>query len=210
MNRQRTMSWPTTVTVAVAVAVAGISLAHADEPQSSPADARTRIERALSAFEFMPTRAALLNISPHAEKMLRDIAAGKTRRSLARNRALTSLRHFPGKDNEALLARVAGRACKRTDGPCRVDREQALCSYAVLAGDRAVKLIRRYLAHKEIDTRLAAARALRLSKSPRALTLLAQRLTVEKSATVRAEVKQEIQRIEGAEPRMPAVRRPGQ
>ena len=142
--------------------------------------------------------------------MLREVASGKTRRVLARNRAITMLQYFPGKKNEALLAGILNSKCKKRDGLCLVNQQQALASYAAVKGPGSLAMIRPFLAHDNLDTRMAAAQALRLSRSPKTIPLLAERLTVEKSATVKAEIEQQIRRLEHAEKKLPQRRIPGQ
>ena len=182
--------------------------ARADEP-TDEARARLRLERSLSAIEFLPTREALVRIHPEVPRMLLEIARGKTLRPLARTRAITLLRHFPGKDTAALLVGLIDRPCKADDGLCRLDLQQALASYAAVMGHRAVARVAPFLAHAHMDLRMAAALALRLSGSPRALPLMAEQLTREKSATVRAEIEQQVRIMNHAEKKVPQRKVPG-
>ena len=197
------------VAVALAVALAAPSLAHADE-LTGKAKVRLHLERTLSAIEFVPSRQQLIRVHADVDKMLLEIARGRTTRALAQNRAITALRYFPGKKTASLLQElVENSTCKADDGLCRLNLQQALASYAVLKGHAAVPSIAPFLKHAHMDLRMAAALALRLSASSRALPLMAEQLTREKSATVRAEIEQQIRIMEGADTRVSEPRIPG-
>lgn len=194
-------------TLVLALALAFALPASADEPTASAA--RQRLERALSAIEFIPTREVLVGIHPEVPRMLHEIVRGKTLNPLARTRAITVLRHFPGKKTVALLEGLIVQPCKAKDGLCRLDLQQALASYASVKGHAAVGKVAPFLAHANMDLRMAAALALRLSGSPRALPLMAEQLTREKSATVRAEIEQQIRIMEHSEKKVPRPKVPG-
>ena len=194
---------------ALALALLLSSPAAADE-LTGQAKVRLQLERTLSAIEFVPSQQQLVLIHAGVDKMLLEIARGKTTRPLAQNRAITALRYFPGKEAVALLQELVDNSkCKVDDHLCRLNLQQALTSYAVLKGHAAVPRIAPFLGHAHMDLRMAAALALRLTASHRALPLMAEQITREKSATVRAEIEQQIRIMEGAERRVNKPRIPG-
>ena len=202
---------PSTISLALAAVVAlAVSLPSGAAADEGTTKARLQLERTLSAIEFVPSRQTLERIHPEVDRLLREIAAGKTTHVLAQNRAITTLRLFPGKETTALLQELVDKSkCKADDGLCRLNLQQALASFATIKGHAAVSRVAPFLAHAHMDVRMAAALALRLSRSPRALPLMAEQLTREKSDTVRAEIEQQIRIMEGAEERVPKPRMPG-
>ncbi len=158
---------------------------------------RGRLEAALSGIESVPSKATLLHASPRAAELLREIVLRPSRNVLARNRALSALRLFPGAASAQVLRAVieTNRAAKT--GLARLDLEQALASYAVLRGPEAVEVVRPFLAHASLDVRLTAASALVATRSPRALGLLEARRRDEPSETVRARIDRELAALRG-------------
>jgi hypothetical protein len=156
---------------------------------------RGRLERALSGIEIVPGKATLLRISPNAAELLREIVARPSRQVLARNRALAALRLFPSVATSRLLRGVidANRAAR--NGLARLDLEQALASYATVAGPGSVEIVRPFLAHASLDVRHAAVGALTATGSPRAIGILEGRRRDEPSATVRARIDRELARL---------------
>lgn len=165
-------------------------------PFASRADARSAdravVERALSAYEYVLTRAQLLRLGDDIASVLRAIVEQPGRKALARNRALSALRYFPSKATERLLVSVIVKTRGARRGVAVLDLGQAAGSYAAIAGKRALKLVEPLLAHRSIDARIAAAEALRLTKSPRARGLLFGRLSRDSSPTVRAALSRQI------------------
>ena len=153
---------------------------------------RGRLELALSGIEHVPGKAELLRLSPRAPELLREIVERPSRKALARNRALSVLRLFPSAATARTLRAVveANRAAK--NGIARLDLEQALVSYASVAGPGSVELVRPFLAHASLDVRVTAVSALVATRSPRALGLLEGRRRDEPSATVRARIDREL------------------
>jgi len=159
---------------------------------------RGRLELELSGIERLPTKATLLRVSPRAAELLREIVLRPSRNVLARNRALSALRLFPSAATARVLRAVieTNRAVK--NGLGRLDPEQALGSYAAIAGPEAVETVRPFLSHPNIDVRATAASALSATRSPRALGLLEARWREEPSATVRARIDRELARLRRA------------
>jgi hypothetical protein len=153
---------------------------------------RARIERALSAFEHVPTRAELLALSPDVETVLLEVAREAVDEArtppLARNRAITVLRFFPSEKARAALAAVVQKNRRARPGVGLLDLEEALVSYAVVAGPRALGLVAPFLSHENEDVRSSAVDALAASRNPRAVALLSARRSIEPSGAVRLRI----------------------
>jgi hypothetical protein len=159
-----------------------------------PATARDRVELALSGIEAssLPSKAQLLRLSPAVDQLLRDIVERPSRRALARTRALWALRDFPSATTSATLLKVIQTTAKLNHNLARLDLQQALTSYAAVAGPKSLDVTAPFLAHASIDVRHAAAAAVALSRSPAARQLLAARHKVEPSATVRHQLERQL------------------
>ena len=154
---------------------------------------RDTVELVLSSHERIPSRSELLRLGPGVEAVLHRIVEHPSRRALARNRALTVLRQFPSKATRALLARQIQRTRRHTrPGVELLDLQQAVTSYAVVAGAKALPVCRALLSHPQPDVRTAAATAVRRTRSPKAANVLDKRLQIEPSAMVRAELRQQL------------------
>jgi hypothetical protein len=103
------------------------------------------------------------------------------------------LRFFPSKATTATLLGVIQQN-RKIEKPslATVDLQQALTSYAVVLGPKALETCKDLLTHKVIDVRSAAAEAVRLTKSPQALGLLLARQQLEPSALVRHQIGRQI------------------
>jgi hypothetical protein len=163
------------------------------------ADLRSRVERSLSVIEKGASKAALLRVyGADVERVLREIVAKPSRAVLARVRALTALRYFPSKATRELLAAEIGKTKRKRRGLELIYLQQALRSYAVVTGKAAITTLAPLLTHSNIDVRVAAGEALRLSGSPKARALIAARAKRDTSATVRAELTGQLQLIDRA------------
>jgi hypothetical protein len=156
------------------------------------------VELALSAIETVPDRAALMRLHPEVDVVLRQIVASPTAPPLARSRALTVLRHFPSDATRATLKAAIDHSLRATRGQTRLsvellDLQQALVSYAVTAGPAALAVVQPQLSHWNDGVRLAAAVAVRMTRSQQALPLLQARLKLETSAAVKLRLGGEIE-----------------
>lgn len=165
------------------------------EPQAPRAD-RARVERALSAHHRPPTARQLLQYGVHVDVALREIVEEPRGNRLASNRALTTLRHFPGMETEALLERVIKETAHAKRGMAVLDLSQALPSYALVAGPKAAARARIFLQHTALEVRVAAAAALRLSKHESARALIAARLASETSPTAQVGLRRQLRLLD--------------
>ncbi len=178
-------------------ALASPATARSPGSAAPPAVDSARLELELSAIEWVPTRAALIaRHGPGVAAALREIAL-QGRRALARNRALTVLRQFPSRATARLLERFVDRYRhqRRISGVALLELQQALVSYAAVAGKKALPRVTGFFAHASVDLRCSVAEAVRLSRSPRARGLLLARRELEPTATVRAEIHAELKRL---------------
>jgi hypothetical protein len=159
---------------------------------------RDRLELALSGLESLPSKHALLQISPHVDELLRDIVSNPSRRALARTRALVVLRHFPSTATTSTLRATIQRTAVAKGGVPLLDLQQALASYAVVVGPRSLPVLQPFLAHAHVDVRHAAAGAVVLSRSPSALSVLAARRKIEPAMMVRVELDRRMQELRAA------------
>ncbi|MBW2734926.1 MAG: hypothetical protein JRH20_21290 [Deltaproteobacteria bacterium] len=159
---------------------------------ATPDALRAKVERALSARHRPPTARQLLQYGLDVDVVLRQIVEEPRGNRLARNRALTTLRHFPGMETRALLEHVLNKTIGATRGIAILDLGQALRSYAMVVGPESLRRVQPLLQHQVLEVRLAAAGALRLSKHRDARALIRSRLTLETSTTGRAELKQQL------------------
>jgi hypothetical protein len=161
------------------------------------APSRDQVELTLSGIEHVPGKAALERLGPGVDEVLRDIALKPSaKRMLAGTRAITLLRLFPSKKtNAALLELVRKYRRVKKPGVQLLNLQQALTSYAVVAGPGALKEIEPLLAHVNVDVRYAACEAARLSKSSRAITVLQRRQQLEQAPMVRHQLKRQIELI---------------
>jgi hypothetical protein len=178
---------------ALVLSLAGTPAARADRSSDDP---RARIERALSQIERVPTRAELLAISPRAERVLVEIARGGTAHALARSRAITALRHFPSETTAAVLAGVVRKNRGTRPGVALLDLEEALVSYAAVAGAASIPLVRPFLAHENVDVRAAAVDAIGSIRGIEARRLLVERRTVETSGSVRKQIDRRLEALD--------------
>ena len=181
----------------------------AADPNWTVAD-RARVERALSAYETIPSRGELLKVHPAAHGIMLEIVQfPSSTRALARTRALAVLRHFAGRKTAAALLQAIRKAEHeaRQGSPRRpgqeiplslamVDLRQALTSYAVVQGPASLALTRSYLTFPNPDVRASAVAALTASRSPAARALLLARQKVEPSAMVRHQIKRQLRQLE--------------
>lgn len=158
---------------------------------------RSPVEQALSAIEGVPRKADLERLGLGVDKVLQDIVAHPSKRVLARVRALTVLRYYPSKTTQTLLRQEIAATQKAKRGLPLIFLGQALRSYAVAVGPKAVAVVQPQLAHPSIDVRVAAAEALRLSRAPSASAILAARAKHDPSATVRAELQRQLRLLDG-------------
>jgi len=166
-------------------------LASVAEPAAA-AD-RNRVELALSGHESIPSRDALLRLDPKIDQLLQEIVLDPAARPLARTRAISLLRLFPSKQSAATLRQVIRTARRAKQGLPLLNLQQALAAYAVVVGPPSLKLVRPFLTHAKLDVRYAAAEAVRLGRHPAALSVLEQRLPLERSATVRHQIQGQIE-----------------
>jgi hypothetical protein len=183
-----------------ALLVAALAPAPAAGEPAPPAAVREHVELALSAIETVPDREALLRIHPQVEQVLRQIVASPSRRALARSRALAVLRHFPSEATRATLKQAMDQALAATRGHKRpsvelLDLQQAMVSYALTAGPRALAAVQPQLSHWNLDVRAAAALATRLTGDSAALPALEARIKLETSPTVRVRLQQQIEAL---------------
>lgn len=164
--------------------------AAADPPQSLTP--RAKLERILNAVEGIPGARTLKQLFPDVAHLLRQIVERPSRRALSRTRALTVLRHFPSPETEATLAAAVAQHSREGKGLALLDLQQALSSYAVVKGPKALDLVQPFLAHPSRDVRYEAAEAVRLSRSPRAEAVLQARLSEEKAPMVRHQLQRQI------------------
>lgn len=158
---------------------------------------RPQVEQALSAIEGVPRKTELVRLGLGVDKVLQDIVAHPSKRVLARVRALTVLRYYPSKTTQALLRKEIAATQKAKRGLPLIYLGQALRSYAVVVGPKAVSVVQPQLDHASIDVRVAAAEALRLSRAPTASAILAARAKHDPSATVRAELQRQLRLLDG-------------
>jgi hypothetical protein len=170
----------------------GLAVLAAIAGPAAAAD-RNQVELALSDHESVPTRAALLRLDPKIDELLQKIVREPSSRPLARTRAISLLRLFPSKQSAATLRQVIRSARGVKQGLPLLNLQQALASYAVVAGPPSLKLVRPFLDHACLDVRHAAAAAVRLGRHPAALSVLQQRLTLEQSPTVRHQIQGQIE-----------------
>ncbi|MBW2735352.1 MAG: hypothetical protein JRH20_23455 [Deltaproteobacteria bacterium] len=159
---------------------------------ATPDALRAKVERALSARHRPPTARQLLQYGLDVDVVLREIVEEPRGNRLARNRALTTLRHFPGMETRALLEHVLDETSREKRGLAMLDLGQALRSYAMIVGPKSLARVQPLLKHQVLEVRLAAASALRLSKHRDAQALIRSRLTLETSTTGRAELKKQL------------------
>ncbi|MFH1132237.1 MAG: HEAT repeat domain-containing protein [Pseudomonadota bacterium] len=159
---------------------------------------REKIELLLSGIEYVPSKEALMQLGTDIDGVLRDIVAKPSARRLARTRALTALRWFPSKATEDLLHSVILANSKAKKGLALLNLGKALCSYAVIAGPKSLKISLPFLSHPSPELRYRSARAVLLSKSPDARAILVKLLEKEPSAMVRHQIKKQI--METTEP----------
>jgi hypothetical protein len=167
---------------------------------ASPAVARStslrdRLEIALCAIESIPSRQALLQLSPQVDELLREIIAHPSRRVLARTRALVVLRHFPSSATSSTLRAAIRQTAAAKGGVPLIDLQQALASYAVAVGPASLPVVQPFLEHAHVDVRHTAAGAVALSRSPSAIGVLAARRRIEPSVRVRLELDRQLQRL---------------
>jgi hypothetical protein len=179
----------------ITIGLLPIALAPAALRAQQTLTVRGRVELALSAIERVPDREALLRVDREVAAVLRDIVLRPSRNALARNRALSVLGLFPGPATERTLRAVIVKERAATSGVARLDLERALASYAQVAGPRAVEGVQPFLAHASLDVRAAAAGALVLARSPRAIGLLETRLREERSPMVRHRIAAALSRL---------------
>lgn len=158
---------------------------------------RRQLEQVLSAIEGVPNKAALAALGVNMEQAVQDIVARPSRRVLARVRALTVLRYYPSKTTQALLRKEIAATQRAKSGLPLIYLAQALRSYGVVVGPKALAVLQPQLTHPSIDVRVAAAEALRLSRAPSARALLAARAKHDASATVRAELSRQLRLLDG-------------
>lgn len=164
--------------------------AHA-APRAPQAD-RARVELALSAYHRPPTARQLLQLGIDVDVVLREIVEEPRGNRLARNRALTTLRHFPGMETRALLERVLAETSGKTRGMAVLDLSKALPSYAAVVGPEAAQRLQGLLKHAVLEVRLAAAVALRLSRHANARALISSHLGQERSAIAQKELQRQL------------------
>jgi hypothetical protein len=167
------------------------------------APTRDEVERSLMGFEHIPGKQALLRLGSSVDQVLREIALKPSaRRMLARTRAITLLRLFPSRETAAALKQVIAETDHRSavegtnrakDGLDQLHLQQALCSYAVVAGPASLALVKAYLSHPSMDVRYSAAEAVRLSRSTQATAVLQSREPLEKAPMVRHQIRRQLE-----------------
>jgi len=199
MTMTITRTTPRRTPILPAALAALVTLATIATPTAAAPPPRAAVERVLSAIEKMPSKTALLRLyGPDFEKTLQAIVTTPSRAVLARVRALTTLRYFPtARTRELLRAEIAHTKGAKNGLPL-VYLGQALRSYAIVAGPKALPTIVPLFVHPSIDIRVAVGEALRLSHTPTARTLIAARAKHDPSATVRAELSHQLALIDRA------------
>jgi hypothetical protein len=161
---------------------------------AAAAPPRAEVERSLMGFEHVPNKQELLRLAPDVDQVLREIALKPpARRMLARNRAITLLRLFPSKANAAALKKIIAETAKSKIGLDQLHLQQALASYAVVAGPASLAVVKPYLAHQSMDVRYAAVEAVRLSRSKQAVVVLQAREPLEKAPMVQHQLRRQIE-----------------
>jgi hypothetical protein len=158
---------------------------------------RDQVELVLNGIEYVPSKADLERLGPGVDGVLRDIALKPpARRMLAGTRAITLLRLFPSKKTgAALLGLVRKYRRVKKPGVQLLNLQQALTSYAVVAGPGGLKQIEPLLGHVNMDVRHAACEAVRLTRSVRAITVLQRRQQLEQAPMVRHQLERQIELI---------------
>ena len=166
-------------------------LAAAAEPD------RDRLELMLSDIERVPGKADLSRLGPGVDAVLRDIARSPNpARMLASTRAIAVLRHFPSPKTATVLRSLLHRLRQVTrPGVALINLQQALTSYAVVAGPAAMKEIEPLLSHSRIDVRHAACEAVRPTGSPQAGQVLRKRRVLERAPLVLHQIERQLRRI---------------
>lgn len=160
-----------------------------------------QVELLLSGIESIPSKATLQGLHPQVAAELRRIVEQPgVGRELARTRALTVLRAFPGKATAATLRGFIQRRSKATRGQAKtslalLNLQQAVKTYAVVAGPSALALLQPFLSHDNADLRVAAAEAVRLSGGRGARALLQSRVRMERSERVRHQLQVQLKRM---------------
>jgi hypothetical protein len=154
---------------------------------------RERVELSLMAYESVPNREALLRITPDVAQVLREIVERPSPRALARNRAISVLQLFPSAATTATLLRVIQRHALAREGIALLELQRAISSLAVAAGPRALTSLQPFLAHPSPDIRYETARAVALTRSPQARSLLEKRRLIEPSPMVRQQIERQVQ-----------------
>ncbi len=183
-------SWSVRITACLGwLALAAPQPASATDP-----GLRERVEMALSPIERLPSREELLRLSPRVEEVLREIVDQPSPRALARSRAISVLQLFPSEATRRSLRTVIRKSAGAPAGLPLVDLGRALQSYAVVTGPASVEVIRPFLTHSQVDVRYAAVRALGLTRSAQARSVLTERRKIEPSAMVRYQIERELKR----------------
>lgn len=159
---------------------------------------RDELEQMLSDYERIPKKAELLHLGPgpDLEAMLRNIILHPSPRALARIRAISVLQYFPSAANAAVLRNVIqGYNRKALTGVALLELQNALPSYAVVAGPKSLDLIQPFLTHSNVDVRYSAANATALSRSPLTLNILMRRYKIESSPIVQRQLDKQIKML---------------
>lgn len=140
------------------------------------------IETLLSGYEYVPTAEDWARAGSPAEVAaeLMRIADDPTQ-GVQRQRALSSLAHFPGPATEAFLSARAGDPAT----PTRL-RGKALIAWGFVARDRAAPMIAAFLTEPDAGLREDAVRALRVMAAPEVEAFLAARVAREPVPHVKA------------------------
>lgn len=171
------------------------------EPPSSE-DSRAKLRELLSAYEFIPTREALLRVHPQVDGLLRELALDeRPEQALVRHRAITVLSRFPSPETSKTVQSVIKRYRQVQQGLELLLLAEALGTYAVVEGPAALRVLKPFLVHDSLDLRMAAARSVRLCRHTEAVKLLKARAKVDPSKTVRASIEKELRILEKPEAR---------
>jgi hypothetical protein len=159
-----------------------------NQPAALPANAalREQLVMAMSGYEHTVSKTELQAMgTPDAiVAALIGIYGDNTVHPAVRVQALTSLRFFPGPQSKAALE--SALAAPETPD---VVRRPALKAYGVGFGDDAVDLVSKFLDHKDLHTRNAAARSLSDLGTQRALAVLRLRLPEEQNQMVKSTIE---------------------
>ena len=157
--------------------------APADRPVATP---EQRIRVLLSGYEYFPTRADLLAVTPDAPTVLIAIYEDEEALPTMRSRAIDALGYF----NDDITSAFFGALLESHASIDKRHLHHAITAYAKAFGATSVDREAAFLAHEDAQIRLTTVTALAEFGGRPALDLLKKRVVIEKSPVVLKKLEQ--------------------